>query len=307
MRLEVSHSSCSVARACPMKYKWRYVDGYKPIRKAIALTLGSITHEAFDLHYKNRQNISNFIVEKMDNMISEAMLPDAEDLEVIKATSLGMWENFPFKNLVEFEEIQSEKEFRVPVSDMYNVTFVGKSDRLLKKDGQWWIGELKTSGLPFQAFKNRMTVSDQVTAYVYAWRQLGIPVEGVVFDFVKKPLLRKNSRETCFEYCERIRKDYAARPDFYFQRHYEYRSDEELQRWVVDIRQTINVIRDAWKGRVYRNPDACWNYNSECCYKKICFTDKPDPLTLELYFEQRKPNYDEKSPEDRPEGNTKSA
>ncbi|KKK47502.1 hypothetical protein LCGC14_3154560, partial [marine sediment metagenome] len=40
-------------------------------------------------------------------------------------------------------------------------------------------------------------------------------------------------------------------------------------------------------GKHYRNTDACWHFNTECQYAKICFADTPDPLVLELYFKKR--------------------
>ena len=287
MKLEISHSSCSMARSCPKKYEWRYVKGYKPIRKSTALALGSVIHEAFDKHYSNEHDVIGYIVNTMKEQIANASLTEREDLEIIQWTALGMWENFPHKNLLEFQETKSEKEFKVHLGKLRQVLFVGKSDRLVKKDGKWWVGELKTTGLPLQNFKNRMSVSDQVTAYVYAWRKNGYPVQGVVFDIIKKPLLRKGINETAQMFCARIYKDYQARPKQYFTRHYEYRSDADINRWVDDTSRIVKNIRRIWKGEANRNPDACWNYNAECPYKKICFTDNPDPLTVQLYYEKK--------------------
>jgi hypothetical protein len=285
--LEISHSSCSMARSCPMKYKWRYVDGYKPIRKSTSLVLGEVVHSAFDMFYNRfpEDEVTEYIKWTLDEKLANASLPEQEDLQIIKYTALGMWINYPHKNLLEFQEIKSEKEFKVPLSK--DILLVGKSDRLIKKDGKWWVGELKTSGLPYQRFKNRMAVSDQVTAYVYAWRKKGYPVEGVIFDYIRKPTLRKNVRESSTEFAYRIAKDYKDRPSEYFDRHYEYRSDADLDRWVKDTAEVAKLIKGIWKGKVYRNPDSCWNYNSECPYKKICFADTPDPLTVELYYEKK--------------------
>ena len=284
--LEVSHSSCSMARSCPMKYKLRYVDGYKPIRKSTALTLGEVLHLAFDKYYTGMSDsaVAKFIVDTMDEYIANASLTEREGFEVMKATLSGMWHFYPNKNLSQFSEIVSEKEFKIPFGD---TMFVGKSDRLLKYQGKWWVGELKTTGLPLQAFKNRMSVSDQVTAYVYAWQQQGYDVQGVIFDYVKKPLLRKSAKDNCSDYCQRIFKDYGVNQNMYFGRHFEYRSAGDVERWVKDTSKVVDTIKGIWNGSYYRNTDSCFNYNAECPYKKICFTDKPDPLTLQLYFEEQ--------------------
>lgn len=287
--LEISHSSCSTARSCPMKYKWHYLDGLTPIRKSTSLALGTIVHEAWDMFYNgfSEVEVSQYIKSSMDEKIANSSLTEMEDLEIIKWSALGMWESYPYKNLLEYQEIKSEKEFKVRIGKMRNVIFVGRSDRLIKKDGKWWVGELKTTGLSLQQFTNRMSVSDQATAYVYAWRQKGYPVHGVIYDVIKKPLLRKGINENGLTFCSRIYSDYKVNPHKYHMKHYEYRSEDDLKRWEQDTKKTIHTIRGIWKGHYFRNPDSCWNYNSECPYKKICFTDKPDQLTLDLYFERR--------------------
>lgn len=287
--LKISHSSASMARSCPKKYWWHYIKGLIPIRKSNALALGSVVHEAFDMYYNKfpNQEVVKYIIDTMNDQIANVTPDEQEDLTIAKYTALGMWEYFPNKNLAEWDEYRSEKEFEVRLGNMRNVKFVGRSDRLLKKDGKWWIGELKTSGLPFSSFQNRAQVSDQVTAYVYAWQQLGVPVQGVIFDFIKKPLLRKHVKDTASDFAKRILEDYRTRPDFYFARHYEYRSATDVSIWLEDIKSQVKEIRDIWKGKVRRNPDNCWNYNAECPYKKICFQEKADTLTVSLYFTKK--------------------
>jgi hypothetical protein len=289
MKLEVSHSSCSLARSCPKKYHWKYIEGLTPIRKSTALALGTVVHDAWDMFYQGRSeyDVTTHIITTMDEQILNSSLTEQEDLEIIKWTALGMWASFPHKNLLVYQDIRSEKEFKVRLGNMRNVLLVGRSDRLKKREGKWWVGELKTTGLPLQQFKNKMGVSDQVTDYVYAWQQKGYPVHGVEFDIVKKPLLRKGVNETCDGFCQRIYTDYLSNPQKYHLKHFEYRSAEDIARWIVDACATVRTIRRIWRGHVYRNPDACWNYNAECPYKKICFTDKPDQLTVDLYFEKK--------------------
>lgn len=290
--IEISHSSISMARSCPKKYHWRYVEGLKPITKPVSLALGTVIHDAFDMFYTESKvggytpNIEVYIIKKMDEQIANSSLTEQEDLHIIKHTALAMWRYFPYKDLSEFQEIKSEKEFKVRLGNR-KISLIGKSDRLLKREGKWWVGELKTTGLPLQAFKNRMSVSDQVTAYMYAWRKKGYPVEGVIFDVIKKPLLRKGVNENCLDFCNRILSDYKANQKKYYERHYEYRTDSDIERWVKDTERIAKDIRKIWKGDVYRNPDACFNYNAECPYKKICFADKPDPLTVQLYYEKK--------------------
>ena len=56
----------------------------------------------------------------------------------------------------------------------------------------------------------------------------------------------------------------------------------------LDLQNVINDIKRKKKeGSFYRNTDQCFNYNSECPYFKICHQEKPDPLTVKLYYTKR--------------------
>lgn len=278
-------------KQCQKKYHWRYMEQLKPIKKPEALQLGSTLHSAFDSYYKGASDaqVTKDIIAHMDNQIAEAQLPDQENLIVQKYTLLGMWQNFPYKDLSQFSRIESEKEMRIPIAD--DVEIVCKIDRLVevKKTKVCWIGELKSTGLPFQQFQNRIATSSQASTYVWMARKFGLDVSGLMFDFIKKPLLRKGSNETCVDYGIRIANDYKQRQDSYYGRHYEYRSDEHIKLFEEDLYMVVSDMVRARRDKCfYRNPDACWFYNSECPYKKICFSKEKDPLTLELYYQQIK-------------------
>ena len=93
--------------------------------------------------------------------------------------------------------------------------------------------------------------------------------------------------ESADDFGRRIMDDYGdeKKQKHYFTRHYTYRTKDDIRRYKTDMAHLIGEIcRRRDKGLWYRNPDACWSFNSECPYKKICFCDEPDTLTLDLYF-----------------------
>lgn len=280
-------------RSCQKKYYWNYIEGLRPVRKTASLSLGSVIHEAFDWFYKGASSfeVLKSIHTTMDIQIDKAPLEDVEDLMIARYILTGMWNSFPFKitTFTDFKKIEPEMEFKVKVPRMRGVLFVGKVDGLVTdNNGLMWIRELKTTSQPFSQFELRCRQSSQGTGYIWALRQLGYPVQGVVYDYIKKPLLRKGVNETVDDYGKRIVLDYASRPDVYYKRHPSYRTDEEIAMFEKDLRQVAYDIRQ--KGREnswHRNTDQCWNYNSECPYLKICFKEKPDPLTLQIYFENK--------------------
>ena len=210
----------------------------------------------------------------------------------MKYTALGMWGNYP-KKLTDFSHIVPELELRIKLPGTRGVEVVLRIDGLVEIDGKYWIRELKTTGLSFSQFEKRCETSPQCSLYTYAVRRAGYDVQGVIYDFVKKPLLRRHIKESKEQFGRRISYDYQKRPEYYYKRHYAYRSFEALDIFEDDLRTVSREIRkrcrkDDW----YRNPDACWNFNSACDYIPICFQKEPDNLTIELFFKQQPINPD---------------
>jgi hypothetical protein len=262
-----------------------YIRNLEPITKPIGMQLGTILHQAFDMYYNNfhEDEVEAYIVDQCDELIKEADPYKKEDFIIAKFTALGAWNYFPKQWRDEYEEVQSEINFNLPLSN--GIDFCGIIDGLVKKDGNWFIRELKSTGLAFPQFERKANISPQVTGYVYAMRKMGIDVKGIMYDFIKKPLLRKSANDTVDTYSARIVHDYATRPPFYFKRHFTYRTDEDIRLFEKDIMQLSEDINDKIdSGKFYRNPNNCLNYNTECPYKKVCFAETPDPLTLQLYF-----------------------
>ena len=289
--LELSHSSVSVYKSCPMRWKWRYQDGLKPKRTAPQLTLGQVLHKAFDLHFSNTptHEILKFMTSRYNEEIPKASAEDHEQLILDHKTVLGMFLNYPNKNL-NFDEIKSEMEFSTRIDNLRGVTFRGRVDGLVKQQGVWWLREVKTTGSSIKQFEQRAQTSSQATGYISSMHKVtGLAIEGCMYDCIRKPLLRKRVSEDSQAFADRIYLDYQDRSKqkTYFTRYYTYRTPVDLKRWEDDM---VNIVRQIRKSQrhdcFYRNTDNCYMYNSECPYKKICFQETPDPLVMELYYEQ---------------------
>lgn len=288
--LEISNNSSSIMRSCQKKFYWHYIEGLKPMRKPTALSMGSVLHEAFDMYYNNFPvvDVLKYIKDTMDATISKQSPSEVEESILVKYILVGMWMSYPFK-LDQFSKIEPEKEFKVRVPGTRGILFVGKIDGLVTDlNGKMWVRELKTTSQTFQQFETKSKHSSQGSGYIWAMRKLGYPVEGIIYDFVKKPLLRKGINENIDQFGARIINDYSTRPDIYYKRHFSYRTKEELELFEEDIRSVANDIRRRKKDeKWHRNQDQCWNYNSECPYLKICFSKVPDPLTVQLYYQSK--------------------
>ena len=291
----------TTAKSCWKKYAWKYVMNLEPIEQRAALHLGKVVHGAFDMYYKGftHDEVLAFIKREFDDARSKVELSEVENIDVARAIAVGMWMYFP-KDKDIFTQVFSEKPFSVPINkNGSGVKIEGIMDGLVMKDGNWWVREFKTTSLSFRQFKERMDVSEQASLYVWAARKLGYDVKGVVYDAIHKPLLRKGKNENCDQFCQRIITDYKDRPEVYFQREYVYRSDTDLKHFFEDLKAfNRDLKRKVKHGGFYRNQGSCVAFNSTCQYSKICFSEQPDKLTLDLFYKQREVKPDAQVPQE---------
>lgn len=293
--LEISHHSTSIARGCWKKFYWYYIQKIKPRKRKSSLFLGTTIHKAFELYYSGATNsdVINYITDIYSEEIAKSELVDQENLIIDKYTALGMWSFYPYKDLNEFEEVITEKEFSVLLGKKRGVRFVGRVDGIVKRRGLWWVREIKTTGLALRQFTGRCNTSSQATGYVYGMKKLGYDIQGVMYDTIKRPMLRKRVTESGEDFGKRIMSDYLGDSKMpenerkAFLRHFEYRSQTQLSNWVEDQSNFIDDLRYKLKhNNWYRDLDNCWKYNSLCDYDKICGEDEPDSLTLQLYYDK---------------------
>ncbi len=287
----VSHSMSMTARSCWKKFYWQYIERLQPKVRPLAYFLGATVHDAFNMYYNrfSSQEVTQYIEQQFDEKISSCGPHETEDYVIAKYTALAMWENYPM-SYADFEDIKPEMEFSVPlVGD--SLRYVGRMDGLVKYNHHWWVREMKTSTLSFNQFTRRSDSSPQATGYVWAARKLGYDVKGVIYDYIRKPLLRKWTNDTMDTFGKRIAEDYKKRPDFYFARHLSYRSDYIINEYEKDML----AFADDMVGKMekkdslafYRNTASCFVWNSECPFFKICLQESIDPLTLELFYEKK--------------------
>ena len=292
--LNLSYSSTADARSCWKRFYYKDIVGYIPKKRESSLGVGTVIHECFDLHFNKAslQDVLTHIENSYNKIISEELNPnEVERFTIDKSVCMGMWMSYPFSDMG-FQEVLPEKKFEVKLGNMHGVKLVGRIDGLIKKDDKWWIREVKTTSLSQQQFQGRAAVSYQASGYIYGIeKQEKIKVHGVLYDTIKRPLLRKRVTESASEFADRIVADYAnpKNKDFYYDRYYSYRSDKEMEEFEIDMIKLAREIRtrkrkDDW----YRNTDACWTFGKECPYKRICWVDKPNDDMIDAYYERRK-------------------
>lgn len=182
-----------------------------------------------------------------------------------------------------WETIETEQEFMLPVvnpnSGRISRTFnyAGKFDGTVTDGAKRLLLEHKTTSDsiedPTAPYWMRLDIDAQIDLYSLANLQMGEPVDGVLYDVIRKPGIRpkKSSGETIPQYQVRLGEDTIARPDFYFGRKVIYRLDEQLLEAAEETWNVATEIREARaKDRHYRNSNACLAWGRPCEYLPIC-------------------------------------
>jgi CRISPR/Cas system-associated exonuclease Cas4 (RecB family) len=208
---KISISEIQAYRRCKLQHAYKYDMKIEPIDKDNrALRIGSWVHQIIEGLYGIGYDAS---LEDLNSLIYEVQLEaydmieklgdDQEAIDNVKVDisivegAVTAYYNVLF--LTEQEEgfslssINVEKTFEVPIGKSNKYIFHGRIDGLFDcRDGQKYIHEIKTKSGYGAIDKEQLEMDDQLTAYIWAMRKLGIDVAGVVYSVIKKPgLMRK--------------------------------------------------------------------------------------------------------------------
>jgi hypothetical protein len=294
--IELSYSSSADARSCNRKFYYRNILRLEPKKISSALTIGTVLHGCFDLLFqgKDKNEIATYINNSFAEAVSNTMDPSqAERFTIDKFIVLGMWNNYPFSDM-EFDKVYPEQSFKVRLGNMRGMCYKGRVDGLVIRNGRPWIREVKTTSMDRRQFQSKSNVSYQAAGYMYGiQKSMGMKTEGVVYDVIKKPLLRRRVNETTDDFAKRIYEDYCdpTKKEFYFDRFFSYRTAKEIEEFEKDMILLARDIRTRiGKNIWYRNTDSCYQFNSECPFKQICWIDKPDEGLINSLYDRRKVN-----------------
>ncbi|HQL54111.1 MAG TPA: PD-(D/E)XK nuclease family protein [Phycisphaerae bacterium] len=288
----LTHSRCACFRACPRKHYLRYELGLQPEESSLALRIGSAHHAALEAVDKGQDPAAAI----------EAAVSDPYDLALVAAMHEAHRRRYTDAQL---EVVATEMEFNLSLRNPKTGAptpvwrFCGKIDRIVRlPDGRVALMEYKTTSQDFAPGANywlKLHLDQQLSLYVIAARQMGYPVETVLYDVTRRPALRplkatpeesrkytkdgrlyanqRDQDETPEEFAGRVAADIAERPDHYFARIEIARLDQDLDDCAAELWQQQLAIREAQRTRRwYRNPSACFgpNGNGGCEYLPIC-------------------------------------
>ena len=245
------YTAMSTFLTCRRKYELRINKGYVRQWEPSAPNFGSAIHHALDNWYVNKD--AGKAIEVFNANYTEDLKIDDR-----RTKRMGEWiiNNYhsQYKDQP-WELVESETCFEVALPN--NNKFIGRIDKVIKWDGCFWIVDHKTTTSLGSTFFHMAEPNFQFPGYVWAKKQLGVEVSGVIVDAIlaAKGLLPGTSKNTNLTP--------LARCDIYYK-------EEALQEW---LESALKIQRDIGECEVsqewYPNFDACTDYGG-CTYRQVC-------------------------------------
>lgn len=187
-------------KQCPKKHQFAYELGIRPSEDATALRMGSSFHDAL----KAAANQATFneaiaVIRERYDAIPEGYDPqtwlyEQETVERMFCGNVWRWQDQPLNY------VAKERGFSLPLKNPATGAasrewlWEGKIDGIVKlDDGRIAVVEHKLLSEdldPSSPLWRRMRVDHQISLYVLAARQLGYPVESVLYDVTRKPTIK---------------------------------------------------------------------------------------------------------------------
>lgn len=299
MTISYTSSSLSTARNCLRRYDLQYLRRLSPIAEdALPLQVGTLWHKAHEVKAKGGDPYE----------VIRAGAPSdlwAKKLEVLYAAHDWRWKED------EYETVEAELQFKVKLNiGGFVVNVEGMMDKVLRDaDGRQGILDYKTTSESLDGgYFDRLRMETQVGGiYSLAYRELfGQFPDFALYDVTRKPtinpkkvtkaehkrmiqdgdptyygwvlddasydqLMAGSLEETDAMYGARLLADIGTRPEFYFARRPVYRSAEEINALLLDIKSQVYVIEAVKDNAIPmpRNPDAC-TARGHCVFIGLC-------------------------------------
>ena len=286
--MKLSASSISKYQLCPRKYKYHYIDESQGDITSVPMTQGTAFHAGLDTLW------TGGTIAEAQHSMTEHTSSLAKDRRFVLGLMLhGYAANYQNDK---FTDIQSELEVEVEVGD--NLLVRGILDKLVLDDqGNRVLVEHKTTRSDLKLgsrYWQRLEADTQIDLYFWICRELGFPVEYMIYDVVRIPF-KKRLPATKLEYYKRGEKKGQLKPgcrhkvetdlefqqrmgefiiqdrQFLYAREHVFRTERDIDRMASDIRGVqqyiqLGVDTDTWP----RNLSSCFAYGNPCEYSNGC-------------------------------------
>ncbi len=265
----------------------------------LSLTLGTIWHEILAAFYNSGKKktgiraISKEVHKSVATGFSPFRTPTdiAVNMAMMKGMFLGYHAHFGKTDYKNWEIVGVEVPFLKRNWMGTGIDLVGIIDLIIRiktglSKGLWVVEHKSTTNLKYhtaEVVRHKV----QTMAYVHAGRKiLGHKIRGIIWNAIAKPGKRLKRNQTVEEYCQELKEDYPARPDFYFLRHQFLITKKKVDEWETDMLMILNDLAlcheyPSDRAHWYKNRAQCDMYGG-CDFAPLCYRGEKRS-TIRLY------------------------
>tara|TARA_Y100000401_G_scaffold30623_1_gene22398 strand:+ start:32957 stop:33919 length:963 start_codon:yes stop_codon:yes gene_type:complete len=248
-----------------------YVEGWASEGGSDALNFGLVFHDCLEwiAAGKSVRSIRRWIINPYLDKKSHKLLPEDYDnlevlMEIVKVVFteyVKFWGDYD----ADFDYLYQEESFKVEheTSSGHVVPLRGRWDAVYRDTttGKMWLMENKTkSRVDQEAILASLPFDLQTMLYVHALQEREQePVAGILYNVIRRPLLRQRKNESVAEYLWRVEDDVVTRPEHYFMRWKIDLLEDDIVNWVS---RSLNPILDQvalWWRSIKDNPFEPWD------------------------------------------------
>jgi hypothetical protein len=278
----LSDSAFRCFRDCRKKYYFKYELCITPIHFDVAaLNFGKLFHGAI-AEWSIYRSISD-----LWEWMKRQNCHDDDRRHIA-----GMVAGYDKKYWLDTPPLLCEVEFRNPIRNpdtgrrSRSFEQYGFIDALAPTELALW--ERKTTSKLGQNLE-KLYSDSQITGYVAALHDAGIPVRKVVYDEVQKTKIKQKEGETQDEFWARRDAIYLDNPAMYH-REEVFVSDRQIADWRRDIwNVTQDILQCRRTGKWYRNTNRCFDFFRACEYSPLCQSGDSPALIESRYTKRESP------------------
>ena len=290
--------------SCPQKHRLRTEEGLASPRGSTALHFGSLFHECHDYLYKASmekgfkteslpQTITRILKEiyakdqkKMAAAFADTVaLEDYEmnfgQVEIVLRAYAEQWKaDFTSFKFLGLEEL-FDHQYVLHLPEMYwkecgksvTLRLRGKRDGRFQSGKRMWLLETKTKAqIEDSVIIDKMAWDLQVMIYLLVmWQEFGQAPGGVLYNLVRRPMLRQGKAESMPKFLERIREDIDKRPEHYFMRLNASITAQEIKEWEPTLQGMVLQLWRHGRGEFhFKNSSNCNGRFGKCEFLPVC-------------------------------------
>jgi hypothetical protein len=233
-----------------------------------AFEFGNCIHNCLEAYGKNKRRridhnkiLNTYRItrnQQLNHHEQEELKRIVETAKLVWPAYLNWWETKQgIETLDDCEFVALEEDFKFPhkLPDGNEVILRGRIDGILRYRGKLWLMENKTKSVVDDRLADYLPHDMQTMMYCHCIQmKYGEPVEGILYNVIRRPGLKLKKDGDVPELLNRIREDLETRPEFYFLRWNVYLADGDTNRWVDRVLNPILQNVRLWWKEIEQNP-----------------------------------------------------